>query len=219
MEGRKRDGQLFQDILKKIEIEWQSDIFYLWQNQYPRHIDDYDAYIITGSPASVNDTDAWIIWLLDFIRQLHDRKIKTIGICFGHQAIAKALGSMIGCNPHGWSIGIEKLCMKTKKNWMHYYPQYLRLYSVHQEQILQASPKLEVIAGNDHCPIGSFVVGNHFLTVAYHPELQKNFLQDLCIHLQGHIDQPLLDKATKDFHDDSDSEIFIKWMRDFISLA
>ncbi|EIW82658.1 class I glutamine amidotransferase-like protein [Coniophora puteana RWD-64-598 SS2] len=73
------------------------DVFNVNLKEYPVSIQDYDGLIITGSPYSVYDQEEWIKVLIDFlkgVRQRHPR-VKMIGICFGHQAIATAFGHSV----------------------------------------------------------------------------------------------------------------------------
>ena len=55
---------------------------------------------------SAYDSDAWISQLKDFIRQVDaTTNSKILGICFGHQIIAEALGGKVEKNTLGWEIG------------------------------------------------------------------------------------------------------------------
>ena len=59
---------------------------------YPDTIDECDAYVITGSKKSVYDDDPWIDVLKEYTRELHRAEKKLVGLCFGHQLVAEALG-------------------------------------------------------------------------------------------------------------------------------
>ena len=61
---------------------------------WPEAPDSFDAFAITGSPASVYDPIPWVEDLLGFLRDLDPSK-KLIGLCFGHQALAQALGGRV----------------------------------------------------------------------------------------------------------------------------
>jgi len=64
-----------------------------------------DAILITGSAAGVYDDVAWIAPLEAFVRAAHDKRIPTVGVCFGHQLIAQALGGTVRKSDKGWGIG------------------------------------------------------------------------------------------------------------------
>lgn len=93
---------LFQQVDKALELR-----FYLVINgQFPQHIDECDAYICSGSKWGANDDDLWVRQLEDFIRALYTARKGLVGICFGHQLIAKALGGEVEKSPLGWGVGI-----------------------------------------------------------------------------------------------------------------
>ena len=100
--------QMFVDVLGKGLGEGASvDFFDVRRDQYPKRIGDCDGYLITGSRASVYDDEPWIARLADFVRELDDAGAKTIGICFGHQLIAHALGGAVDRAPNGWGVGVQ----------------------------------------------------------------------------------------------------------------
>ena len=68
-------------------------------------LDDGDAWIITGSKYSVYDNVNWIDELVSFTSTLIRHKKPILGICFGHQVIAKAIGSEVIKNLLGWELG------------------------------------------------------------------------------------------------------------------
>lgn len=85
---------MFVDLLLSVvrDIEWV--IYDVEHGEFPENKDEVHAYIITGSRHGVNDGHAWILQLEEFVRQLHAAQKKVLGICFGHQLIAKALGGL-----------------------------------------------------------------------------------------------------------------------------
>ena len=68
-------------------------------------INSSDAFIITGSKYSVYDNVPWINRLVDFVKSLIEHKKPVLGICFGHQVIAKSIGADVIKNPLGWELG------------------------------------------------------------------------------------------------------------------
>ena len=70
-------------------------------------IDSVDGFIITGSKSSVYDDKSWIRELEGLIQTLHAKRKKMVGICFGHQIIAKALGGLVSKSEKGWGVGIN----------------------------------------------------------------------------------------------------------------
>ena len=63
-----------------------------YENVLPDTPSAHQGYMISGSSTSVFEDKQWIRDLMVFVRQCHKSKIKVVGICFGHQLIAHALG-------------------------------------------------------------------------------------------------------------------------------
>ena len=83
--------KIFNEAHKDINLK----IFDVTLDEYPQNIDDCDGYLITGSKLSVYDDVQWIRDLEVFIQLLHSKKKSLLGVCFGHQLIAKALGGEV----------------------------------------------------------------------------------------------------------------------------
>src|SRR2546430_12660461 len=68
-------------------------------------VEGLEAILITGSAAGVYDAFDWIAPLEGFVRTAHDKKVPMVGVCFGHQLIAQALGGTVRKSEKGWGIG------------------------------------------------------------------------------------------------------------------
>ncbi|MBT6209978.1 MAG: hypothetical protein HOI35_08170 [Woeseia sp.] len=84
--------------------------------ELPKSVDDCDAYITTGSKHGVNDGLAWVDRLEEFVLKLVRAKKKYVGICFGHQVMAKVLGGVV--SGRDWGIGMSSNMVDVEKPWM-----------------------------------------------------------------------------------------------------
>ncbi|KAJ8487782.1 hypothetical protein ONZ51_g3971 [Trametes cubensis] len=106
---------LFRNALREAggpETEFVVDAYDVRNEQvYPQDVDQYDAVLLTGSAASAYENLEWINKLVDYVRFLTKEKpqIRLIGICFGHQIIARALGGECVPNDGKWEIGVTEI--------------------------------------------------------------------------------------------------------------
>ena len=75
--------------------------------ELPDSVEAADGFLITGSKSSVYDDKDWIRALEGFVRECHAARRKVIGICFGHQLVAQALGGSVGKSDKGWGVGVN----------------------------------------------------------------------------------------------------------------
>ena len=195
-------------LLQPIRPDWQFDCYAVWQDDFPDDILHYDGVIITGSPASVHDAEAWIAKLLELIKVMHQHKVKIFGGCFGHQAIAMALGGTVASNQEDYfSIGLETTHFIAKPDFMPNFikdaPDSITLYSVHKEEITQLPAEATLVGENPHCKNAAFVVENHIFTSQYHPEMTADFLialtYEMADEMKSYLSEEKLSTARAEF--------------------
>ena len=164
------DDAKFTSLIHSARPTWRTTSFWVRNGQFPPDVAGFDGWLIGGSPASVHDKHPWIPRLFDLIQTLHAKSSPMFGACFGHQAIATALGGQVGPNPGGWVFGATDTMFEGAP---------CRLNAAHSEQVVCLPPGAAVLGGNAACPIGSFAIGRHVLTSQYHPEITPGFMQAL----------------------------------------
>jgi GMP synthase-like glutamine amidotransferase len=160
----------FSALLAQVRPGWTFRGFDLTEGDFPPDPDAFDGVLIGGSPASVQDDASWIARLMALIRTLHDRGIPMVGACFGHQAIAKALGGTVGRNPGGWVMGAVETRFQGRT---------VCLAAAHSEQVLRLPEAAEVLGDGPGCPVGAYRIGPRVLATQYHPEMTPDFLAAL----------------------------------------
>ncbi len=146
-----------------------------------------DAVIITGSAQDAHSMEPGVVQLLEILRELADRDVPVLGICFGHQILARALGGTVGRNPSGWEVGNVQISLTVAGMACPLLadlgPTPTVLQS-HQDAVLSLPPGGILLAENPATPVQAFqsrAAGRQF-GVQFHPEftperLQRNWVE------------------------------------------
>lgn len=151
----------------------------------PSRANECDAWLCTGSSASVYDGDAWIDALAEFVRDVHAAGVPFVGICFGHQLIAHALGGRTERAAVGWGAGALPMDIVDEQDWMVPTLASATLLYSHQDQVTALPPGGRVLASAAHCPVAMLALG-HVIGIQAHPEFGAPYLRAL---LQDRVDR------------------------------
>ncbi len=145
----------------------------VFNNHFPQktYIKRFDAAIITGSRASVYENHPWIQKLLDTIRLLDRGNIPTLGICFGFQAVAEALGGKVqaGSALEEGYLPISLTADGKQHALFKGFPPSFSVYQSHGD-ILTAFPKDTILLAENTHSSQAYVLRN-FYCVQFHPEI------------------------------------------------
>lgn len=216
------DGRKVARLLGGARPDWQCEVIGVAQGTALPGPHDHDAVVITGSPASVNDAALpWLAPLFDFIRTLHALQRPAVGLCFGHQAMATALGGQVQRHPGGWGLGLTAMDWPQPQPWMQPAQPRLHLMAAHNEQVTQLPPGARVLAGNTFCPVGAFQLGDHLLAVQHHPEMPTVFMAALLDHLAttGAVDADTLAAARDSLDGPNEGALLAQWICRFLEAA
>lgn len=126
--------------------------------------------LITGCNQSVYDDTPWIKGLLQWIKEAHSAKLKLAGICFGHQAVAQALGGEVRRAPQGWGFGIRESRIVDEEAARYFTDGTMRLLYNHHDQVFRLPEEATLVAESAFCAVDSFRIENRILTFQGHPE-------------------------------------------------
>lgn len=165
----------------------------------PEAPEECDAWLVTGSKFGAYDPEPWIPPLEDFLRRAYAAGAPIIGICFGHQILAQALGGKVVKSERGWGCGVHDYTF-TPPRWMTGARMRLTLHAMHQDQVVEAPEEARLIASSAFCPNAAFVYGDperpRAISVQPHPEFEADFLRDLIGVRRGNgIPEPVADAA------------------------
>jgi len=177
--------------------------------EMPADPGECDAWITTGSRHSVNDDEPWIRDLEGFVRDVAKEQVPFVGVCFGHQLIAKALGGTVVKSERGWGVGAKEVEVKGDLGLG---PSYTVLTS-HQDQIEELPPAAEILGWNEHCPVSMLGVGEKMIGIQGHPEFDPAYSQALMESRRGGlIPEATVDDGLASLEGGTDGALLVDWI-------
>ena len=176
----------------------------------------FDGAIITGSAAGVYVDDPWIAHLLDWIRAARGRT-RLVGICFGHQAMAQALGGRVEKSDRGWGIGLHRYAVVSSEPWMTPAAAEVAIPVSHQDQVVEMPVDARVILSSAFTPFASLAWGDDAISLQGHPEFSPAYASALAVGRRGRIDAGLVDEALVSLREANDRDLVGGWLKAFLS--
>ncbi|PID49389.1 MAG: GMP synthase [Proteobacteria bacterium] len=178
---------MFQTLLRAQAADFSFKSYAVLEHEFPKSPKDCDAWLITGSKHGAYENLPWIHTLKDFIRTVNQARVPMVGICFGHQIIAAALGGVVDKSAKGWGIGIHEYHLQKAATKAMEGLDSFRIYAMHQDQVIQCPPDAEVVATSAFCEYAALFYGDHILTFQGHPEFTDHFEQELLKLRKGSV--------------------------------
>lgn len=171
------------------------------------------AYLITGSPAGVYDPLPWIARLSEFIRAAGESRM--VGICFGHQIMAQALGGQVVKSDKGWGAGLHHYSIVRTEPWMDLVAS-IAVPASHQDQVVVQPPNTELVASSPFTPFASLAwTDRRAISFQFHPEFSIGFAQALIEQRRDDLPEP--DRAIASLDAPNDNALVGEWIRRFLS--
>lgn len=157
-------------------------VFRTLDGELPEHPAADELYLITGSNNAAYDVLPWIRELQEWIRKAAARKVHLVGICFGHQIIAQALGGRVERYAGGWGVGIREMEVLDADMFPYFPDKKMRLIVNHHDQVTQLPEGAIPLATSDFCRYEGFRIGHHILTFQGHPEFTVDYERHLILN-------------------------------------
>ena len=207
---------MFMRLLGERDPSLEFRVYDVMRGEYPEDIDEVDAYLITGSKFSVYEDLPWIHRLLAFLRELHARRKKVVGICFGHQAIAQALGGRTEKAAVGWGVGLHRHRFHTRPAWFDGGEAEFPVLVSHQDQVTQNATGAEVLASSAFCPNAVCQLGDHILTFQGHPEFVNDYSRAIIEYRREMIGEEVYRRGLDSLEERPASERMADWILNFL---
>jgi len=177
--------------------------------EFPVTPREADGWLLTGSKHGAYEDHPFIDPLSAFIREVYASDRAMVGICFGHQIIAQALGGRVEKYDGGWAIGRQEYNFGGRGG--------LAINAWHQDQVIEKPKDAKVIAANSFCEYAALIYGQQALTYQPHPEMDNDIIRD---YVTARRDDPkfptdIMDQAIKATTHPIQSDAIAKDIADF----
>jgi GMP synthase-like glutamine amidotransferase len=208
---------MFTDVLGYVDSNIEFRHYDVEHGEYPEDLNECDGYVITGSKKSVYDDEPWIHVLSTFVLQLHEHKKKIVGICFGHQLIAQALGGRTEAADVGWGVGVHDNQVVKNEAFMEPQIEGFALVVSHKDQVSELPLGAELLATSDFCPNAMFRIDDHILTFQGHPEFTKAYSKELMEMREEILGKEKFRAGMNSLSRSHDGETISSWIVRFIA--
>ncbi len=207
---------MFIALLAREDPALEFAVYDVEQGEYPRGIDEVDAYLITGSKSSVYEDKEWIHRLMDFVRELHRQRKKLLGICFGHQLVAQALGGRTEKSARGWGVGMQRYRFSEPPHWHDQGDAEFQILASHQDQVVENAEGARVLASSDFCANAVCQIGDHILTFQGHPEFVPGYSREIMEYRREAIGEAVYQQGMASLAEAPEQARVARWMLNFL---
>jgi GMP synthase-like glutamine amidotransferase len=174
------------------------------------------ALLVTGSPKGAYEDHDFIPALEEAVRNYAHAHLPVVGICFGHQLVAKAFGCRVEKSSMGWGVGVHTHEVLAPAPWGEGPPRVACAVS-HQDQVTELSEELERIAGSPFCPNAALVHrGLPVLTFQAHPEFTHDYAAALLSLRADRIPRDRVETGLRSLENETDRDLLARWIRAFL---
>ncbi|HCH25042.1 MAG TPA: GMP synthase [Oceanospirillaceae bacterium] len=189
------------------------------QDELPNSPCDADLWLINGSPNSVYYDLPWIQNLIGLVQDIHAQQIPLVGICFGHQIIATALGGKVEKSDHGWGVGMARYPITQQASWMQPQLDNYGILVFHQDQVVKLPDNAQVLSGNDFCPYFWLQYDAKTMSTQGHPEFFKGFISQVLSSREFDELPEIRAQGLNNLDGEPDTEVMFQWIVNFFREA
>ncbi|MBQ0813217.1 MAG: glutamine amidotransferase [Marinobacter sp.] len=173
--------------------------------ELPGEPTDWDGVVVTGSPAMVSDREPWSEDAAAWLARVVDKAVPLLGVCYGHQLLAHALGGEVGYHPGGRESGthrVELLNSATDDPLFRGMPDSFNAQLTHKQTVLRLPQGAILLGRNEFEPHQAFRVGECAWGVQFHPEFSDAIMRAYLgvqapdLELEGFDPQAMINSVT-----------------------
>jgi len=186
---------MHEKLLKQVSDDVHFTVFMAMDGELPTVLSKDEIYLIPGCMYSAYDPLPWIEALQQWVRMAVAQQVFLVGICFGHQVIARALGGKVEQSHAGWGAGIRESKIIDPLMLDSFTDGTLRLLYNHHDQVTSIPDNANLLATSDFCEFEALRYGHHVYTFQGHPEYTPYYMDFYLKHLAAGQDPQVIDNA------------------------
>lgn len=211
--------EMFQQMVARVDGAIACDVVSVVRGEALPDPAALDGVLYTGSPAGVYDPEPWIPSLMAFVRDAAAARTPQVGICFGHQLMAEALGGRVVKSEMGWGVGRHTYQIVERPDWSTLAcPPAMSVPVSHQDQVVVKPPAARVIAQSDFTRLAGLDYQDFpALSFQCHPEFEPDYAAALYSARRGRsLSEAEADAAVASLNGDCDRRFLAEWIVSFL---
>ena len=152
------------------------------RERLPGRVRDHDAILVTGSPGSMVEPEAWMLRMGEYLRDAAEQRVPVLGVCFGHQVLGHVCGGKVRRSARGRELGTvtcELTAEGREDPLFDGVPARFDVQATHEDVVEEGSGEMEILATNAHTDNQAFRVGRYIRAVQFHPEVDAATMRAL----------------------------------------
>jgi GMP synthase (glutamine-hydrolysing) len=152
--------------------------------------------VITGSSSMVTDREAWSERTAAWLREAVAADTPLLGICYGHQLLAHALGGVVADNPRGREVGSVEVRLRPEARsdpLLSTLSDGERMHTTHVQSVLELPAGARLRASTELDPLHAFAVGDRVFGVQFHPEFDADIMRRYLLGRRARIESEGID--------------------------